>query len=154
MKTLLPAIIFCCCLTGGEKQIDKAGWLIGTWGNKTSRGTTYETWKKISNDELQGKSYALKGKDSTVFETVRLLQKDGQLYYIPVVKGQNSGLPVRFTLKTISDKQLVFENPSHDFPQVISYMQVTTDSLVAEISGSRNGQFRKITFPMRRLKQQ
>lgn len=46
---------------------------------------------------------------------------------------------------------LVFENPMHDFPQIISYTKITCDSLVAQISGEKNGQERKQAFPMKRV---
>lgn len=132
--------------------IKKAEWLIGTWENKTPRGSIYETWAKVGNDEFSGKSYVLKEKDTVVFETIRLVQEQGGLFYIPTVKNQNDGLPVRFTLRTISDFELVFENPQHDFPQIISYTKINSDSLVAEISGTKNGQEYKQTFPMKRVR--
>ena len=49
------------------KPIDKAMWLIGTWENKTSRGSVYESRKKINGNELSGKSYAVKGADTIIF---------------------------------------------------------------------------------------
>ncbi|MBY0432721.1 MAG: hypothetical protein K2U26_01275, partial [Cyclobacteriaceae bacterium] len=93
-----------------------------------------------------------KEKDTTIFETVRLLQEKNSLFYIPQVKNQNGGLPVRFKEKQISDNELVFENPEHDFPQTISYTKITADSLVAEISGTKNGKERRQKFPMKRVK--
>lgn len=51
----------------------------------------------------------------------------------------------------MSETQLVFENLKHDFPQIISYTKVTSDSLVAEISGTKNGQKQKQIFPMKRI---
>ncbi|MCZ6703881.1 MAG: DUF6265 family protein [Ignavibacteria bacterium] len=159
MKTRLNIVfiivgisIFYGCNTDTEKQIKKAEWLIGTWENKTSRGSIFETWNRVNDNELSGKSYILKDKDTIVFETIRLLQENDILFYIPVVNNQNDGLPVRFTSKTISDTKLVFENLKHDFPQLISYSKINTDSLVAEISGIKNGQERKQTFPMKRVK--
>ncbi|MES1218142.1 MAG: DUF6265 family protein [Bacteroidota bacterium] len=134
-----------------EKQIKKAAWLIGTWENKTKKGSNYETWTRISEDELHGKSYILKGKDTLVFESISLLQEKDKLFYIPTVKGQNNNLPVRFTLKTISSTELVFENPEHDFPQLITYRKINIDSLVAAISGKEKGQYRKETYPMTRI---
>ena len=128
----------------------KVEWLIGTWENKTSTGSIYETWSKIRDNELSGKSYMVKGKDTVVFENVRLVQEQDRLFYIPTVKDQNNGLPVRFAAKKISATQLVFENPQHDFPQIISYTKISLDSLVAEISGVRNGKERKEIFPMKR----
>ncbi|MBO9151544.1 DUF6265 family protein [Chitinophaga sp. GCM10012297] len=152
MKILLPLILFCCWQTAATAQITRAGWLTGTWEHKTPRGITYETWKKVSADELQGASYSLEGNDTTIFESVRLLQKEGRLYYVPTVKGQNNGQPVSFALKQATDEQLVFENPQHDFPQTVSYRRIGADSLVAQISGTRNGQFRTVVFPMKKIR--
>lgn len=132
--------------------ISKAEWLIGTWENKTRRGTIYESWVKTGETELAGKSFMIKDKDTIVFENIKLVQEPGGLFYIPTVKGQNQGLPVRFKGRSISETQLIFENPAHDFPQIISYTKISADSLVAEISGMRNGQERKQQFPMRRVK--
>ncbi len=148
----LGLIILCAWTTKQAKDIKKAEWLIGTWENKTQRGSIYETWAKISDDELSGKSYILKEKDSIVFETIRLVQEQNNFFYVPKVKNQNDELPVRFASKIISETQLVFENLQHDFPQVISYTKINADSLVAEISGTKNGKERKQTFQMKRVK--
>lgn len=145
-------VFFCSWTIGFESKINKASWLIGTWENKTSRGSIYEAWVKVNDQEFSAKSYALKEKDTMVFEQVRLLQEAGKLFYIPTVKNQNGGLPVRFALKTMNDTTLVFENPQHDFPQVISYTKIDKDHLIAEISGVKNGQERKQTFPMQRIR--
>jgi hypothetical protein len=144
-------IILCAWSTKQINDIKKAEWLIGTWENKTPEGSIYETWKKINDNGFSGKSYIVKEKDTIVFENIRLVQQQDGLFYIPTVKNQNDGLPVRFAIKTISEAQLIFENPQHNFPKVISYTKITADSLVAEISGTKNGQERKQTFPMKRV---
>jgi len=133
-------------------DIKKAEWLIGTWENKTKKGSIYETWSKTNDNEFSGKSYIIKDKDTIVFENIRLVQEQDGLFYIPIVKSQNDALPIRFAVKLISKTQLVFENLQHDFPQIISYTKIATDSLVAEISGTKNGKERKQTFPMKRLR--
>ena len=135
-----------------SNDIKKATWLIGTWENKTPRGNIFETWNKKSELEFSGKSYIIKEKDTVVFETIQLLQEENGLFYVPVVKNQNEGLPVRFALKTISDTQLVFENPQHDFPQIISYTKTGAETLTAEISGVINGKEKKQSFLMKRVK--
>lgn len=134
-----------------QHSIRQAEWLVGTWENKTSRGSLYENWSKLHENELAGKSYMIRDKDTMVFETIRLLQEKNTLFYIPTVKNQNDDQPVRFALKNMTDSLLVFENPEHDFPQVITYRKVRADSLVAEISGIRNGQERKQQFPMKKI---
>lgn len=135
-----------------KNDIQKAEWLIGTWENKTQKGSIYETWTKSGHNEFSGKSYSVKDKDTIVFENIRLVQENKKLFYIPTVKNQNDGLPVRFAAKAISENQLVFENPEHDFPQIITYTKITSDSLISEISGTKNGRERKHTFPMKRMK--
>ncbi|MFP8894067.1 DUF6265 family protein [Chryseobacterium sp. EZn1] len=150
--TIVSLIILYAWTIKQKKDIQKVEWLIGTWENKTQKGSIYETWTKSGQNEFSGKSYSVKDKDTIVFENIRLLQEKNGLYYIPTVKNQNDGLPVRFVAKAISENQLVFENPQHDFPQIIAYTKITSDSLITEISGTKNGQNRRQTFPMKKVK--
>ena len=154
-KLFIAAIgltVLCAWTTKQTNDIKKTEWLIGTWENKTQRGSIYETWSKTNDNEFSGKSYIVKEQDTIVFENIRLVQEQDGLFYIPTVKNQNDGLPVRFATRTISETKLIFENSKHDFPQIISYTKISADSLVAEISGIKNGQERKQTFPMKRVK--
>jgi hypothetical protein len=150
--TIIGLLALCAWTTKQTNEIKRAEWLIGTWENKTLRGSIFETWSKTNENEFSGMSYIIKENDTVVFENIRLVQEHDGLFYIPTVKNQNVGLPVRFSIKAISETQLVFENPQHEFPQFISYTKITSDSLVAEISGTKNGQERKQTFPMKRVK--
>ncbi|KFC19556.1 DUF6265 family protein [Chryseobacterium sp. FH1] len=140
------------CAVQQNKNIQKTEWLIGTWEHKTAKGSIYETWRKTVKNELTGKSYILKNNDTIVFEEIRLVEENGKLYYIPAVKDQNGGQPVRFESRLISQKEFVFENRTHDFPQVISYQKINEDSLNAEISGLKNGKENRRKFPMKRIK--
>lgn len=100
----------------------------------------------------QEKAMLLKVRILLYSETVQLKQEGNNLYYIPTVRNQNDGKPVSFKAYTITDYKMVFGNPEHDFPQSVSYTKVNADSLVAEISGVKNGNVRHQTFPMIRLK--
>lgn len=133
-------------------DLKDAYWLIGNWENKTPRGIIYESWVLQKEQLLTAKSYAVKNGDTMVFEEVQLLQEQGDIFYIPVVQGQNNEEPVRFKLSSMTAKELVFENPAHDFPQKISYRRIENDSLLAEISGNKGGKFRSQRFPMKRLR--
>lgn len=134
-----------------KNNIDRASWLIGIWENKTQRGSIYESWTQLSETELLGKSYSVREGDTIVFENIRLVAEGNVLHYIPVVKNQNAGLPVRFTSTLINESKMIFENAQHDFPKLISYTRVGKDSLVAEISGVINGEARNQVFPMKRI---
>ncbi|MEE1943786.1 DUF6265 family protein [Pedobacter sp. KR3-3] len=145
---LMTTLVF--AFKAGTADLDKTKWLIGTWEQKTARGSVFETWTKASPKEFHGKSYVLKEKDTLVFENIKLVQQTDGLFYIPTVKNQNGGKPVSFKAKTVSASEMVFENPEHDFPQQISYKQINKDSLVAEISGTVKGKFKAQKFQMRR----
>lgn len=150
--TIVIALVITGWRAYDKHDLKKAEWLIGTWESKTPRGSLFENWKKISDNEFAGKSYILKNGDTTIFESIRIVEEEKQLFYIPIVKDQNGGQPVRFKLKQLTDSQMIFENLQHDFPQQISYSRIGTDSLLAQISGTKNGKDRKQGFPMRRLR--
>ncbi|MBV8327208.1 DUF6265 family protein [Chryseobacterium sp.] len=157
MKTKLLFTLIWALLTVSStpkpNELKKMEWLLGTWETKTPKGSLYETWIRKNTTEFQAKSYYLKNKDTILLESVRLLEKEKKLCYIVKVSGQNNELPVSFISDENPDpSHLVFENLQHDFPQVISYKKLSPNALIAEISAMKNGQMKKRTFPMQRLK--
>lgn len=152
LTLILCFLVLFSCATQHTNNLKKTDWLIGTWENKTPKGSIYETWGKKNDNELLGKSYIVKEQDTVVFENIRIVQEQDGLFYIPTVKNQNDSLPVRFIAKSVSETRLIFENPKHDFPQLITYTKISKDSLNAEILGITNGKKRKQAFPMQRIK--
>lgn len=147
----IPVLLFACNY-GGKKDLTNAEWVLGTWKNNTQKAIIYESWKKETDQKYSGKSIMVMGKDTNELERIVIQQEEGESFYIPIVKNQNKGLPVRFKATTLSRDLLVFENPKHDFPQTISYTRIHEDSIVAEISGTINGKVEKETYPMKRVK--
>ncbi len=133
-------------------QIEKVNWLIGEWGNTTKEGVVIETWTKQNDSTLTAQAYFIIGKDTVHAESIVLEQKGNDLFYIPTVKNQNKGKSVTFRMTTATDKQFVFENTAHDFPQKITYNKISADSLVAEISGIKEGKESKESYPMNKKK--
>lgn len=133
-------------------QLEQAHWLLGTWQNQSPEGVGTEVWRQENDSVYAGTSHFVIGSDTVSSEAIRLEAIGTSLAYVPTVKGQNNDAPVRFTLSSATDKQLVFENPAHDFPQKISYTQLSADSLVAEISGTVEGQVQAQAFPMKRIR--
>jgi hypothetical protein len=72
--------------------------------------------------------------------------------YTVTVPDQNDAKPVRFEMTSITDKQVVFENPAHDYPNKIVYNKTAEDSLIAEISGLKKGKPASEQFRMTRQK--
>lgn len=132
-------------------EINKADWFLGRWENNSKEGNMSEIWTKENDSTFHGESYFVIGKDTVFAESVRLWQKENQLIYEVSVKGQNDEKPIDFALTSSSDKQLVFENPKHDFPSKITYNKITNDSLVAEISGMKDGKAKAEQFAMKKV---
>jgi hypothetical protein len=133
-------------------QIEGANWILGEWGNTTKEGVLTETWTKENDSTFLGKTYFITGKDTAFTESIQLTQKNGQLLYIPTVSDQNKGKSVSFALSSSPENQLVFENKEHDFPQKITYTKISNESIVAEISGMKDGKQSRESYPMRKIK--
>lgn len=131
-------------------QINNAEWLLGNWGHKTKQGDLAEQWQKINDSTFNGASYFIKAKDTLFAETIVLSETKGDLHYTVTVPGQNGDLPVAFKMTSGTAKQLVFENPSHDYPKKIIYNLIHKDSMVAHISGMQQGKPVSETFPLSR----
>jgi hypothetical protein len=113
--------------------------LNGTWKMQTPKGPIFESWKKTGENQMQGGSYKINGKDTIHFEIVKLSQLPDGIFYIPVVKDQNDGIAVAFKMISSANNNFVFENKEHDFPQRIIYHLVSKDSIHAWTEGIKDG---------------
>ncbi len=155
MKKTLPALIALTLLSiscAKEKNITKAEWLIGNWDNKSAEGYLVENWKKVNDSVFNGESYFIVGNDTVFAETVVLDDVSGKMAYTVTVPGQNAEKPVRFDMTSITDNEMVFKNPGHDFPAKIVYTHPSPDSLVAVIYGKKEGKPASETFKMAKKK--
>jgi len=133
------------------KKIAQANWLVGTWFSESGERRNYETWNIYNDSIYVGRSFSIQRGDTVSSESIKLVQQGEEINYIPTVQGQNNDMPVMFELVSSDSNKLIFENPTHDFPQIIIYRSVPPDSLIAEISGMINGQHHAQKFPMRRV---
>lgn len=135
-----------------EAKIKKTEWLLGNWANISPEGDMTENWVKVNDSVLHGESYFVIGTDTVFAETVVLDEVDDKVAYTVTVPSQNDAKPVRFDLTSITEKEMIFENPKHDFPNKIVYTQVKPDSLVAVIYGLKKGKPASETFAMKKIK--
>ncbi|WP_149208062.1 DUF6265 family protein [Flavobacterium johnsoniae] len=151
LLTLVLAAVSCQKKESVEKdKIKIADWIIGNWENKSAEGILTENWQKLNDSTFNASSYYIKGKDTLHFETIVLAQKGATLTYFATVKGQNEDKAVAFASTAESDKQLVFENSKHDYPQKITYTKNADNTLTAEISGNLQGKLSSEKFVMTR----
>jgi len=115
--------------------VDQLAWLVGTWkrtNSKTSQ-SGFETWNKISSTELRGRGVSMRGSDTLFVEKIRIISKDGDLYYVADVPENKE--PVYFRLSELKEGGFTCENPEHDFPKKINY-SLQGNKLRATISGN------------------
>lgn len=163
MKTYFFIISLCCCLNISCKKeksqhishnntylsfnlLNKADWFLGSWENISENGSLTEKWIVENDSTFYAETYFIKDSDTLFSEKVSLIQIGDDLFYIPIVVGQNNDEMVEFKLTSLSENELIFENQEHDFPKMITYKRVNRDSIFAQISGNGKSQ----DFPFRR----
>jgi hypothetical protein len=77
------------------------------------------------------------------YEFVRVYERSDTLIYDAHPSGQ---APAEFRATPPFQPAVTFSNPAHDFPQRVIYRRLNTDSLLARVEGTRNGQSRGIDF--------
>ena len=146
---LLLAIVSCKKTETVEKdKIKIADWLIGTWENNSQDGVLTENWQKVNDRTFSATSYFIKNDDTLHSEKITLSQHSEMLMYSATVNGQNNDKAIDFGSTTTTENKLVFENPSHDYPQKITYTKNANNTLTAEISGNLQGKMTTEKFVM------
>ncbi len=139
MKKLLVLSLICFCGAGASAQKIKTfrniDWLEGEWIMEGKKGNTYEIWKIIDDNRMEGKSFKVFKKDTTQREDIQLVMENGEITYIVTTIGQNNNEPVRFKMTDGNRRHMEFENPEHDFPKKIVYQWKQNDHFEAEVIG-------------------
>lgn len=140
--------------SGGATQekppvtIDRVAWLQGCWESVSPQRTVEEQWMSPRGHSMIGVGRTVRGDRLVDYEFVVLREQEGQLAYQAHPSGQPSA---KFLSRTVSDTEVLFENPAHDFPQRVGYRRDGPDALLAWIEGTRDGQARRVEFPYRRV---
>jgi hypothetical protein len=133
--------------TAQALTIDKVGWLQGCWQLISGERVVEEQWMAPRAKSMLGMGRTIRGDTLVEYESVLIKEQDGRLAYQAHPSGQPSAT---FLATAATDSQVVFENPTHDFPQRVGYRRDGADGLVAWIDGVREGKTRKVEFPYRR----
>lgn len=138
MKNPFLALIVIVCLgscqsLSAQKDVATLEWLVGTWKRTDIKNkSAHERWVKVSANELQGWGVTQSGEDTTFVEKLKILPKDGEVYYVAdVIENPN---PVFFKIISLSEQGFTCENKEHDFPKKIEYFRKES-SLTVVISG-------------------
>jgi hypothetical protein len=142
MKNQIQALFIMLAITGiacspqenDKDDFEKINWLKGHWEriNVKEGRSAHEKWEVVNNNELKGWGVSMRGADTSFVEALRIVMKDGALYYVADVPENPN--PVFFKFTSIDETGFICENLEHDFPKKIEY-QLRGDSLKAVTSG-------------------
>jgi hypothetical protein len=135
-------------LAAQQANVASVAWLAGCWRAESGASVVDEQWMAPRAGLMLGMSRALRGERVSSYEALRLQERDGRLVYTAAPSGQAT---TAFTSTAVSDAEVVFENPEHDFPQRIVYTLVGADSLRARVEAEADGQVRGFTLAYARV---
>ncbi|WP_368564470.1 DUF6265 family protein [Pseudoxanthomonas sp. UTMC 1351] len=122
-------------------QLRQMAWLAGTWKRvELPDGQSgYERWTYDDAQGFVGIGVTERNGKTTFEEKLRIVPKDGTVYYVADVP--ENAQPVYFKLTKLSETEFSFENPTHDFPQKIAYRKDGSHLHVKVFAGEKAEQF-------------
>jgi len=123
-RARMGIILVCLCIqflsAQKPEQPDFTSW-IGQWERQGGSSLAIEVWNMEHDSLLTGYASEMRNGSMERTENLRIIRHTYTTHYEATVFGQNDSQPVLFTLVRYSDRQWLFRNPDHDFPQTIEY---------------------------------
>ena len=133
-----------------KPTINDLSFLAGCWEMKTNKREINEQWMKPSGGMMLGIGRTVADGKVREYEFTQIREdKDGTIFYVAKPSGQEEG---SFKLVKLQNKEAVFENPEHDFPQRVIYRLQSEGALFARVEGNVKGKNRGIDYPYKRAK--
>jgi len=133
-----------------KPSINDLAWLAGCWEANLRGREVNEQWMKPGGGIMLGMARTVSQGKAAEFEFTQIREdKDGSIYYVAKPSGQAEA---SFKLIKLENKEAVFENLQHDFPQRIIYRLQPDGSLFARVEATVKGQTRGIDYPYKRSK--
>ncbi len=130
-------------------SIDELKWLAGCWASVGGETGSGEQWTMPAGNTLFGVSRSVKDGNTVAYEFMQIRSNDaGGIEFIARPSGQTGAT---FLLQSLTENEVIFENPQHDFPQRIIYRLENPASLNASIEGDVKGVTRTVNFPLQRI---
>ena len=144
---LLPRLVF-----AQEKTftINDLAWLKGCWNSERNGRAITEHWLKPAGGTMLGISRTVAEGKTVEFEFMQIRQEaNGEILFIAKPSGQPEAT---FKLSKGTAREVIFENPQHDFPQRVIYRLQGDGSLLGRIEGVSKGKEKAVDFPMTRAR--
>ncbi len=132
-----------------SESVQNVAWLAGCWASVGGEAGSGEQWTVPAGRTLLGVSRTVQNSKTVAYEFLQIRETDaGEIEYIAKPSGQTEAT---FLMVRLSEREAVFENPGHDFPQRIIYRLKADGNLEASIEGEVKGEVRTVDFPMKRV---
>ena len=113
--------------------INRLGWLAGSWRMEKTGRVIDEQWMPPAGGVMLGMARTIAKGRVVEHEFLQIREgPGGDLFYVAQPSGQKEAA---FQVKSLTDTEVVFENPQHDFPQKITYTLRPDGSLLAAVEG-------------------
>lgn len=124
-------------------------WLAGCWASLDGEPGSGEQWMAPAGGTLLGMSRTIAKGRTVAHEFMQIREiSPGRLAFIANPSGQAQAI---FPVLRLGQREVVFENPAHDFPQRVIYRLDDAGVLRARIEGTSKGKASAADFPMRRV---
>lgn len=117
-------------------EMQAFNWLTGYWRGQENNMELEELWMPPKGNIMLGLHRDVFDSSQAFFEYLRIEKTDSGFFYIASPFGQ---VATSFKLTKHEFLKAIFENPLHDYPQIISYWIDNSGFLHAQISGKQNG---------------
>ena len=140
-------VLACAGAAAWAAPIDSLNWLAGCWASVGGEPGSGEHWTSPAVGTMLSTARTIKNGKTVGWEFVVIREiEPGKLAY--VAKPHNQA-EAAFPVVKLEDGEVVFENPSHDFPQRIIYKR-NGEGVDARIEGMSKGKLKGIDYPLRR----
>ena len=127
-------------------SIADVAWLQGCWEMREGDRLVEERWMPPRAGSMLGVGRTTRGQKLAEHEFIVLTERGGRLAYEAHPSGQAAAT---FLSQPVTGREVVFEDPTHDFPQRVGYRSTGPGQLLAWVEGTSGGKTRRVEFAYR-----
>jgi len=128
---------FACRNVANRQSVESFRWLAGEW-KSTGEMNFFEMWNNAGANEITGTGFIIENGDTLMSEQLMIFASDSGIFYQASVSRQNDQQPILFKLIEMQNDSFAFFNPVHDFPKLIAYKMLSSDSLRVHVLENAN----------------
>jgi len=148
-RPLLAALILVAvaALSAQVPAAELPEWMAGCWRLESGARVVEEMWMSPAGGVMLGVGRTVSNGRAVDHEFMQIRGDAGRVVFVANPSGQPEA---SFQMIKSGAREVVFQNPAHDFPQRVMY-RLQDGTLTGRIEGTQNGKPRSADFPMRKV---